>query len=65
MPSDYAKKKAAKKKEAAKAKGGKKITKETESGEATPNGTSGTATPRENGVTSGIKCLLINFRLNH
>jgi len=57
MPSDYAKKKAAKKKEAAKAKGGKKVTKETESGEATPNGTSGTATPqlRENGVTSENK----------
>jgi len=60
MPSDYAKKKAAKKKEAVKVKGGKKINKETESGEATPNGVSGTATPQlveENGSsekTNGI-----------
>ena len=60
MPSDYAKKKAAKKKEAVKVKGGKKVNKETESGEATPNGVSGTATPQlveENGSsekTNGI-----------
>jgi len=57
MPSDYAKKKAAKKKEAVKvAKGGKKANKELESGEATPNGASGTATPQlleENGTSSG------------
>jgi len=57
MPSDYAKKKAAKKKEAVKvAKGGKKVNKELESGEATPNGASGTATPQlleENGTSSG------------
>ena len=57
MPSDYAKKKAAKKKEAVKvAKGGKKANKELESGEATPNGASGTTTPQlleENGTSSG------------
>ena len=53
MPSDYQKKKLAKKKEVAKAKGGKKINKDTptDSGEVTPNG-NGTITPRneaENG----------------
>lgn len=55
MPSDYAKKKAAKKKEAVKVKGGKKAGNTLESGEATPNGVSGTATPQlveENGTST-------------
>jgi len=47
MPSEYQKKKLAKKKEAAKVKGGKKSTKETQdnSGSSTPSQNGGTATP--------------------
>jgi len=56
MPSEHAKKRAAKKKEAAKAKGGKKIVKEDtpvdDSGASTPNQNGGTATPSQNGGTA-------------
>ncbi|XP_059084746.1 ATP-binding cassette sub-family F member 2-like [Tigriopus californicus] len=50
MPSDYAKKKAAKKKELSKGKGGKKGSSATETPEDTPTTTNGTNTPtQENG----------------
>jgi len=56
MPSEHAKKRAAKKKEAAKAKGGKKVVKEDtpvdDSGASTPNQNGGTATPSQNGGTA-------------
>lgn len=52
MPSEHAKKRAAKKKEVAKQKGGKKEVKEDDSGTSTPGGVSGTATPRQNGATA-------------
>jgi len=57
MPSEHAKKRAQKKKEAAKAKGGKKIVKEDtpegdESGNSTPCQNGGSATPSQNGGTA-------------